>query len=205
MAAEIGGDWFDVVHLPDGRIALVVGDVAGHDIHAASLMGQIRTVTRTLARLELSPVQVLTQLDAMVAEMGAEVGATCVYAAFDPATRRCAIARAGHPPPALVRPSGDVEFLELPACLPLGVGVGSFESVEFDLEPRSVLVLYTDGLIESRQEEIDVGIDRLAQALASGSSGPFGPAYASALINRLVPNPSDDIAVLLARVVEDAA
>ena len=204
-AAEIGGDWFDVVSQPDGRVALIVGDVTGHDIHAASLMGQIRTVTRTLARLDLTPVQVLTQLDTMVTEMGADVSATCVYAAFDPGSRRCVLARAGHPPPALVHPAGDVEFLDLPACLPLGVGGGEFESIEFGLEPGCVLALYTDGLIESRSVGIDVGMADLARALADGPDGaPFGHQYASSLISRLVPDPADDIALLLARITGEA-
>jgi hypothetical protein len=206
VAAEIGGDWFDVVPHPDGCIALIVGDVTGHDIHAATLMGQIRTATRTLSTLDLSPVEVLTRLDAMISDMGVEVGATCVYAAFRPETRHCVIARAGHPPPALVRSArhgGGVEFLDLPACLPLGVGGGEFESVELTLEPGCVLVLYTDGLIESRHASIDVGMENLARALAAARSERFGHRFAAALINRLVPDPADDIALLLARVAED--
>jgi PAS domain S-box-containing protein len=203
-AAEIGGDWFDVVQQPDGRVALIVGDVVGHDIHAASLMGQLRTVTRTLAALDLSPRQVLTRLDAVVADMGVEVGATCVYATLDPNSRHCVIARAGHPPPAVVRPAGTVEFLDLPAGLPLGVGGADFESVEFDLEPGSLLALYTDGLIESRHAAIDTGMGNLAQALLAGNAEPFGPRFASTLISRLVPDPADDIAVLIARTTEDA-
>jgi serine phosphatase RsbU (regulator of sigma subunit) len=199
-AAEIGGDWFDVVHQSNGCIALIVGDVTGHDIHAASLMGQIRTVTRTLATLDLSPVQVLTRLDTMVSDMGTEVGATCIYAAFNPESRHCVMARAGHPLPALVRPTGEVDFLDLPAGLPLGVGGAAFESVRLVLEPGSVLVLYTDGLIETRDAGIDVGMDRLARALADGSAEPFGPRHASTLINRLVADPADDIAVLMARI-----
>jgi PAS domain S-box-containing protein len=201
-ASEIGGDWFDVVPHPDGCVALIIGDVTGHDIHAASLMGQLRTATRTLATLDLSPAEVLTRLDAITTEMSSEVGATCVYVAYNPATRRCVIARAGHPPPALVRPGGGVEFLDLPAGVPLGVGGEPFESVELELERGSVLVLYTDGLIESRDAPIDVGMDELAQALADSLTEPFGSGYASALITRLVPDPSDDIAVLLARITD---
>ena len=201
-ASEIGGDWFDAVPHPDGCIALIIGDVTGHDIHAASLMGQLRTVTRTLATLDLSPAEVLTRLDAITAEMSSDVGATCVYAAFNPETRRCILARAGHPPPALVHPDGSVEFLDLPAGVPLGVGGVAFESVELDLEPGSVLVLYTDGLIESRDAAIDIGMDKLAQALADGIDEPFGSRYASNLISRLVPDPADDIAILLARVTD---
>jgi hypothetical protein len=205
VASEIGGDWFDVVHQANGCIALIVGDVTGHDIHAASLMGQIRTVTRTLATLDLSPVEVLTRLDAMISDMGSEVGATCVYAAFSPDTRRCVIARAGHPPPALAQPTGSVEFLEMPAGLPLGVGGGDFESVAVDLEPGAVLVLYTDGLIESRDSGIDVGMDNLARALTENGIEPFGHRYAASLINRLVPDPADDIALLAARITGHAA
>jgi serine phosphatase RsbU (regulator of sigma subunit) len=148
---------------------------------------------------------VLTRLDAMVSDMGTEVGATCVYAVFDPGTRQCVLARAGHPQPALVRPSGSVGFLDLPAGLPLGVGGAEFESAELSLEPGTVLVLYTDGLIESRDTAIDVGMANLARALADGDVEPFGHRYASALINRLVADPADDIAVLVARVSEDAA
>lgn len=208
-AAEIGGDWFDVLRQPDGRVVLIIGDVTGHDIHAASLMGQLRTVTRTLATLDLSPVEVLARLDAVVADMGDdtgnEVGATCVYVVFDPVTRRCVIARAGHPPPALVRPGAGVEFLDLPAGLPLGVGGAAFGSVELDLGPGCVLVLYTDGLIETPDADIDVGMGRLAQALADRSAEPFAPDFASTLINRLVADPADDIAVLVARIAEHEA
>jgi hypothetical protein len=199
-ASEIGGDWFDVVRQPDGRVVLIVGDVSGHDIHAASLMGQIRTVTRTLATLDLSPVEVLTRLDAMVAEMGSEVGATCVYAAFDPDCRCCVIARAGHPPPVLVGPGGSVEFLEMPPGLPLGVGGGVFESVDLDVQPGSMLVLYTDGLIESREAAIDIGMGDLADALGAATAEPFGSQLAATLITRLVPDPEDDIVVLLGYV-----
>lgn len=218
-AAEIGGDWFDVAHQPDGRIALIIGDVTGHDIRAASLMGQLRTVTRTLATLDLSPTEVLTRLDAIVEEMAGEAGATCNYAVLDSESGRCVIARAGHPPPALVRPDGSVEFPDLPPGLPLGVGAaggvgsagsagsgvdgvggGVFESTELLLEPGSILVLYTDGLIESRETSIDVGMDRLAHALSGGIAESFGFRCVSDLISRLVPDPADDIAVLLARI-----
>jgi serine phosphatase RsbU (regulator of sigma subunit) len=204
-ASEIGGDWFDVVRQPDGRVVLIVGDVAGHDIHAASLMGQIRTVTRTLATLDLSPVEVLTRLDAMVSELGSEVSATCVYAAFDPDCRCCVVARAGHPLPALVGPEGGVEFLDLPPGLPLGVGGGVFESVGVDVRPGSVLVLYTDGLVESRHAAIDVGMGNLAKALAAAHAERFGPQLAATLITRLVPDPEDDIAVLLGRISSASA
>jgi serine phosphatase RsbU (regulator of sigma subunit) len=137
--------------------------------------------------------------------VGTEAGATCVYAVFDPETRRCVIARAGHPPPALLEPAGDVRFLDLPTGLPLGVGGVAFESRELELEPGSVLALYTDGLIESRGSGIDSGMDNLARTLAASSAEPFGPSYASTLINRLVPDPADDVALLLARITDATA
>lgn len=200
MASEIGGDWFDVVHLPEGRVGLIVGDVTGHDIRAASRMGQLRTVTRTLAILGLSPVEVLTRLDSIVSEMGPEAGATCVYVTLHPETRRCVIARAGHPPPARVEPSGSVDFLDMPPGLPLGVGVGVFESVELELTPGTVLVLSTDGLIETRGAGIDTGMCKLARAIAEAHALPFSPTYASSLIKSLVADQEDDIAVLAVRI-----
>jgi len=141
--------------------------------------------------------------------MADEAGATCNYAVLDPESGRCVIARAGHPPPALVRPDGNVEFPDLPPGLPLGArGVSAlsgvsgavFESVELLLEPGSILVLYTDGLIESRNASIDVGMEKLADALSDGAAESFGFHFVSDLISRLVPDPADDIAVLLARI-----
>ncbi len=124
-AAEIGGDWFDVIPLPRGRCALIVGDVTGHDVRAASLMGQLRTATRTLAGLDLGPSDILTRLDQITADLtDEETSATCVYAVHDPATGDWDLARAGHPLPAIVGPGHRTAFLDLPPGLPLGVGVG---------------------------------------------------------------------------------
>ncbi|MER5917104.1 SpoIIE family protein phosphatase [Streptomyces sp. NPDC001982] len=210
MDAGVGGDWFDVIPLSGARVALVVGDVVGHGINAAATMGRLRTAVRTLADMELPPDELLARLDdtfQRLAEDDADApgqtlavaGATCVYAVYDPVTRRCTMARAGHPPPAIVDPQGKVTFPDLPTGTPLGLGLGvPFEAVELELPEGSLLALYTDGLIETRDDDIDVGMHRLGTALAQ-------PARSlEALCTRAtesVPGqaPSDDITLLLAR------
>lgn len=126
----MGGDWFDVIPLSGARVALVVGDVIGHGIHASAAMGRLRTAVHTLAGVDLSPDELLTRLDDLVirldrvetsegaepaASSAGEIGASCLYAAYDMVSRRCTLARAAHPPPAVVRHDGTVEFLDLPA------------------------------------------------------------------------------------------
>jgi PAS domain-containing protein len=199
--AEIGGDWFDVIPLPNGRCALVIGDVTGHDIRAASLMGQVRTATRTLATLDLAPAEILTRLDQITADLaGAETSATCVYAAYDRAAETCDIACAGHPPPALARPGHPAYFPDLPPGLPLGSGLGDarYRAARLPLPPGSTLVLYTDGLVERRGADISTGMTRLAEALQTVAGLPVSEAC-DTLVGTLVPNPADDIAILMAR------
>jgi hypothetical protein len=198
-AAEVGGDWFDVITLGPGRCALIVGDVTGHDMRAASLMGQLRTATRTLAILDLTPSEILTRLDRITADLAdEETSATCVYAVHDTGTGRWDMARAGHPLPAVVRPGRKATFLELPPGTPLGVGGGRYETVRVQLPRRSALVLYTDGLIETRTSDLDAGMARLADAL--DQVGALAPGEAcDSLLATLAPNPADDIAVLMVR------
>ncbi|MFJ2645283.1 SpoIIE family protein phosphatase [Streptomyces sp. NPDC087420] len=176
----VGGDWFDVIRLPRGRTALVVGDVVGHGINAAARMGQFRTVVRTLAEMDLQPHELLSRLDSLVVrltEQDAEddggsgmwsqtMGGTCVYAVYDPVTRICTLARAGHPPPALLHPDGGVTFPELPSGAPIGMGLDAYESLSIELPEGTVIALYTDGLIESRGADLDEGLNRLELALA---------------------------------------
>ena len=202
-AAEVGGDWFDVITLRPGRCALVVGDVTGHDMRAASLMGQLRTATRTLATLDLAPAEILTRLDQIAADLtDEETDATCVYAVHDAGTRGWEMARAGHPPPAVVSPGQDATFLSLPPGVPLGVGGGQYETVRLQLPAESTLVLYTDGLIESRDADLDTGMARLADTLAKIST--LAPAEAcDILLTTLVPIPADDIAVVMARMADN--
>ncbi|MFD5571251.1 SpoIIE family protein phosphatase [Streptomyces cadmiisoli] len=179
MDHGVGGDWFDVIPLSGARVALVVGDVVGHGLHAAATMGTLRTAVRTLADMELPPEEVLAHLDDTVQRLADEedcddpdwapgaAGATCLYAIYDPATRVCTMARAGHLPPAIIDPQGQATFPDLPSGPPLGTGLGDpFEAVELELPEGSLLALYTDGLIETRSGDIEDGMHRLATALA---------------------------------------
>ena len=206
-AAEIGGDWFDVIPLPRGRCALIVGDVTGHDVRAASLMGQLRTATRTLAGLDLGPSDILTRLDQITADLtDEETSATCLYAVYDPATGDWDLARAGHPQPAIVGPGHRTVFLDLPPGLPLGVGVGgtgvggtaSYQTTRLHVSRPSTLVLYTDGLIESPPADMRTGMARLARTLETITHLPLNEGC-DTLLTALAPNPADDIAVLMAR------
>ncbi|MFG2988139.1 SpoIIE family protein phosphatase [Streptomyces sp. NPDC048257] len=207
----VGGDWFDVIPLSGTRVALLVGDVVGHGLHAAATMGRLRTAARNFAELELAPDELLTHLDNLMVRLDREeggdgpdsgstgiVGATCLYAIYDPTSQQCTMARAGHPPPALVRPDGTVSLLDLPAGPPLGLGGLPFESVEFPLAEHSQLVLYTDGLIEDRHRDIDVALDALTRALAHPDRAPEDTCQA--VLDAVAPDhPADDIALLVAR------
>jgi PAS domain S-box-containing protein len=199
-AAEIGGDWFDVIPLDGGRVALVVGDVTGHGIRAAAMMGQLRTTTAALVRLGCPPGQIMSQLSAVVAAHGEEAGATCLHAVYDPSSRQCHLVSAGHLPPVLRRPSGRTELIDLPAGLLLGAGQDRYPAVRRRLPAGSVLALYTDGLIEQPGQDIGTGMSRLARALADGPAHPLDD-LCDSVLTTLAPRPRDDIALLLARTV----
>ncbi|MDX3616883.1 SpoIIE family protein phosphatase [Streptomyces europaeiscabiei] len=255
----VGGDWYDVIPLSGARVALVVGDVVGHGIHAAATMGRLRTAVRTLADIDLPPDELLTHLDDVVIRLAAEaeendaydeagagrgtgtdagpsgapdtdsaeaaafadtgpadataaaatgaagadggggdIGATCLYAVYDPVSRRCTLARAGHVLPAVVTVDGAVDLLDLPPGPPLGLGGLPFETAEVELPEGSLLVLYTDGLIEARDHDVGAGLDRLRDALARPA--PSLEATCDAVLEALLPDrPPDDVALLLAR------
>ncbi|WP_338678111.1 SpoIIE family protein phosphatase [Streptomyces sp. SCSIO 30461] len=205
----VGGDWFDVIPLPGSRVALVVGDVVGHGLHAAATMGRLRTAVHNFSALDLPPDELLGHLDDLVGRIdqdepgGGEgrpsmTGATCVYAVYDPVSRSCSMARAGHPLPALVHPDGTVEFPELPAGPPLGLGGMPFEAAELTLAEGSRLVFYTDGLIEDRSRDIDVGIELLRHALAHADRTP--EETCQDVLDALLPaRAKDDVALLIAR------
>ncbi|MFE9440391.1 SpoIIE family protein phosphatase [Streptomyces sp. NPDC006602] len=213
--AGVGGDWFDVIPLSGARVALVVGDVVGHGIHASATMGRLRIAVRTLADIDLPPDELLTHLDDLVGRLATEaegternaghgettgdVGATCLYAVYDPVSRHCTLARAGHPLPAVVSPDGTVELLDLPAGPPLGLGGLPFESVEIELQQGSLLALYTDGLVESRDDDdLDLGISRLRMALAAPAASL--DVLCDTVLGSVLPKrPTDDVALLLAR------
>lgn len=205
----VGGDWFDVIQLAGSRVALVVGDIVGHGLHAAATMGRLRTAVHNFSMLDLPPDELLAHLDELVSRIdrdqaatgdGAEItGATCLYAVYDPVSRNCELARAGHLPPALVRPDATVDFLDLPAGPPLGVGGLPFETAQVRLPEGSRLVLYTDGLVEDRRHDIDHGLELLRGAL-EGSRDLTPEDTCDAVLDALPPAYStDDIALLVAR------
>ncbi|MGY4983004.1 SpoIIE family protein phosphatase [Streptomyces sp. 900105755] len=211
MDHGVGGDWFDVIELSGARVALVVGDVVGHGINAAATMGRLRTAVRTLADLDLPPDELLAHLDDTVVRLNdddadvsdpvpAVVGATCLYAVYDPVTRRCTMARAGHPPPLIVDAQGKVTVPDLPAGAPLGLGLGlvPFESVELELAEGSVLAFFSDGLVESRDEDIDVGLQCLGAALAQPGAS-LEHLCSRAMQTLPTQAAADDVTLLLAR------
>ncbi|MEU0198959.1 MULTISPECIES: SpoIIE family protein phosphatase [unclassified Streptomyces] len=230
--AGVGGDWFDVIPLSGARVALVVGDVVGHGLHASATMGRLRTAVRTLADIDLPCDELLTHLDDLVArlnteeergtestapadtpgpapfpgppepagypETSADVGATCLYAVYDPVSRHCCFAGAGHPVPALVSPDGTVELVGLPAAPPLGVGGLPYEATEVEIPEGSLLALYTNGLVENRDRDIDTGVRKLREALARPA--PSLDALCDTVLADLLPRrPADDVALLIAR------
>ncbi|NUP31795.1 MAG: serine/threonine-protein phosphatase, partial [Streptomycetaceae bacterium] len=208
--AGVGGDWFDVIPLSGARVALVIGDVAGHGAHAAATMGRLRASVHTLADLDMAPDELLAHLDDLVIRFVDEegtgydgvdttaLGASCLYAVYDPVSRQCSMARAGHPPPAVVLPDGEVTFPDLPAGPPLGLGGLPFESAEFDLPAGSLIVLYTDGLVADRDRDIESGLERLRVALADPGR-PLDDITKSVLDTVPVHPPADDVALLVAR------
>jgi serine phosphatase RsbU (regulator of sigma subunit)/PAS domain-containing protein len=251
----VGGDWFDVIPLSSARVALVVGDVTGHGLHAAATMGRLRTAVRTLADLDLEPDELLVHLDDLVAQLlvesalvadideGTELatavepdetsdfadtagaaagtgagrpgerpdpvsfGGTCLYAVYDPVARTCTVASAGHPPPAVARPDGTADFLPVAPGPPLGVGGLPFESTSVELPTGSVLALYTDGLIERGEGDIDAGMAELLRRLAEVAAGeqPLRAA-GQQLVAGLPPTRlQDDVTLLLARTKAVAA
>ncbi|MFJ4848540.1 MULTISPECIES: SpoIIE family protein phosphatase [unclassified Streptomyces] len=221
----VGGDWFDVIPLSGTRVALVVGDVVGYGIQASATMGRLRTAVRTLADVDMPPDELLTHLDDLVLRLNREehpdgpgehaehaqhadagnIGATCVYAVYDPITRHCTVARAGHPAPVVMRPDGAVEVPEVRAGPPLGLGGLPFESTELDLPDGSMIALFTDGLIGAGRRDrvpeagLAAGAARLAAAIADGPSGSLDDMCDHVMRTLLPDTPADDdVALLLA-------
>lgn len=214
--AEVGGDWYDVIRLSSDRVAIVIGDVMGHGLSEAATMGRLRTAIRTLADLDIPPSELLAHLNDLVSGLGDDFYATCLYAVYDPTTRICTFARAGHPPPAIVAPDGTVTFPDLASAPPLGAATPPFDTVDMGLPDGSILVLYTDGLVAATGLDIDDGRARLAGVLTAAVAPPMpaaagddgGAACAGledlcdALTAALVParrRGSDDAALLVAR------
>ncbi|WP_037787111.1 SpoIIE family protein phosphatase [Streptomyces sp. GBA 94-10 4N24] len=225
-ATEVGGDWFDVIELPGHRTALVIGDVMGRGLRAAVAMGELRTAVRTLALLDLEPAEVLSHLDEIARGLGAPAHgpgsqqstraalqhrdadlsevylATCVYAVYDAVTRRVTFANAGHLPPVIVEPGEPGEpalLLDVPPGLPLGVGGEPFEEVEVEIPEGALLALYTDGLVESRDQTLDAGLSAFRAAL-TGPEMALEDACDHVLSTLDTHHGEDDIALLMARV-----
>ncbi|MFJ6622912.1 SpoIIE family protein phosphatase [Kitasatospora sp. NPDC091335] len=199
VVSEVGGDWFDVVPLSAGRVALIVGDVMGHGIRAAATMGQLRTAARTLITLDLDPARVLYRLDEATAAIGEGQFATCVCVVYDPVERRCTAACAGHLPPVVADTEGRAHLVELPTGTPLGVGGVAFESAEFTLPEEGILTLYTDGLVERRGQDLDEGLQLLCRTVADRRGSL--EQTCDAVLSRLTESTGeDDIAVIMAQV-----
>ncbi|WP_432043502.1 SpoIIE family protein phosphatase [Streptomyces cadmiisoli] len=198
--SEVGGDWYDVIALTDDRTALVVGDVMGNGIDAAATMGRLRTATCAYADLDLEPGAVLQHLDKITCDLEHYI-VTCLYAVYDPRTRRCRIANAGHMPPALVRAGRSPALLDLPPAAPLGVGGVPFETTTVEFGPGDLLVLYTDGLVETRHHPID---DRLNVLLGylDEPRRPLEETCDLLLYGLRHPDDHDDVALLVARAVQ---
>jgi serine phosphatase RsbU (regulator of sigma subunit) len=199
----VGGDWHDIVPLPGGRAALIVGDAMGHGPEAAAVMVQLRTAAHTLADLDLPAELMLSKLDAMAAGLaGTPFAATCVYAVIDPSSRSCVIAQAGHQPPVIVLADGTTQVLNLPPGLPLGLGEERFEATRVDLPPGAVLALYTDGLVEGRTRTLDAGLATLRDSLVAALAGPSASLRAACQKVTELPNEDveDDLTLVLARI-----
>ncbi|AVH94295.1 phosphatase [Streptomyces sp. WAC00288] len=204
--AGVGGDWYDVIPLSGARVALVVGDVVGRGLRAAATMGRLRTAVRAFADIDLMPDELLTHLDDVVIRMQreespdeGETSATCLYAIYDPVSRRCSLASAGHVPPTVVTPSEISDALpEVPIGPPLGLGGLPFETAEFELPEDSLLVLHTDGLIAGRTRDVDRGLATLHDILTSAPDSL--EEICDRLLAALLPGrPADDVALLVAR------
>ncbi|GAA1914120.1 SpoIIE family protein phosphatase [Streptantibioticus ferralitis] len=197
--SEVGGDWYDVAALSPDKAAIAIGDVMGHGIPAAAVMGQMRSTLRALVRLDLPPDQLLHHLDQAMQDLDSPILATCLYGVCDAAANRCWLARAGHPPPALITPDGTARLIDLPPGAPLGIGGITYTTTEIPVTPGTVLVLYTDGLVEARGYDLDERLEELTRLLTG--IHPSLDQLADTLINRLAPTPAqDDIAILIARV-----
>lgn len=198
----VGGDWYDVIPLSAGRVALVIGDVMGHGLSEAATMGRLRTAVRTLADLELPPDEVMGHLNDIVGDLGNDLYVTCLYSVYDPTNQICSFTLAGHPPPAIGRPDGKVYFPDIAPDPPLGIAKPPLNTVELHIPDGSLLAFYTDGLVESIDRDIDAGMAQLALILKAGHNDDLDQ-LCDTLTARLLQDrqpTADDAALLVARV-----
>lgn len=207
-ARGVGGDWYDVMALPGGRTALMVGDVMGHGLPAAATMGRLRAVGRTLMTLDTAPERILARLDLATRDLEDEQVATCLCAVYDPADGSFTFASAGHLPPLMLDVRGGAAFLDVPIGAPLGAGVIPYDPLRVTAPEGSHLALYTDGLVKNRTDDVDVQLDRLrtkAMALGPGrleegellaeAPNAFRIDEAVLLVAATTPEPGDDLKV----------
>ncbi|WP_328903516.1 SpoIIE family protein phosphatase [Streptomyces sp. NBC_00441] len=198
---RIGGDWFDSVKLPGSRTALVVGDVMGHGLNSAAMMGQLRTAVLTMATMEMPPAQLLRHLDDLAQRLGEQYLATCLYAVYDPIAGELQIANAGHIPPVLVRAEdGRAELLDLPTGAPIGVGGVAFETATVRVRPGDRLVLCTDGLVEVRGQDIGAGLAALCASAAHPAASMDDACDTIIRALNTGDGRKDDVALLMARL-----
>jgi PAS domain S-box-containing protein len=198
---DVGGDWYDAFVTPDGAIVMVVGDVAGHGINAASLMGRMRNALRAYAFEDSDPASILLRLHKLMRAQEEDSMVTAFVARHDPATHRMSWSRAGHPPPLLVTPGGQARFLDDVNGAPLGTMAREYRTAHAQLDPGALMVCYTDGLVERRDCVLDEGLAWLAAQVMEHSTEPI-----DALCNKLVdepfvPHPApDDMCIVAMRV-----
>jgi serine phosphatase RsbU (regulator of sigma subunit)/anti-sigma regulatory factor (Ser/Thr protein kinase) len=198
---RVGGDWFDTIKLPGSRTALVVGDVMGHGLNSAAMMGQLRTAVQTMATMETPPTQLLRNLDDLARRLGENYLATCLYAVYDPILGELQISNAGHIPPVLVHAEdGRSELLDLPTGAPIGVGGVPFETAVVRVSPGDRLVLCTDGLVEVRGADIGDGLAALCESAAHPAASMDDACDTIIRALNTHGGRKDDVALLMARL-----
>lgn len=205
VGINVGGDWYDVIGLPEGRVGIAVGDVLGRGASAAAVMGQVRTAFRAYALGGGPPETVVERLDHLIQAMELDHFSTMIYAVLDPLSGHMSMVRAGHPPPLLLEPGGQTRFLEGGLRVPLGVAADAGgETLAESLGPGSTLVFYTDGLVET-EEGLEKGLARLNRLLETlGPASPDLSALCDGLLGRMTePSPEDDVALLLVRLASE--
>nr|WP_308801088.1 SpoIIE family protein phosphatase [Streptomyces polyasparticus] len=193
----VGGDWYDTVALDDGRGLLAIGDVMGHGVEAAVAMSHYRSMLRALAQTGLPPHEILRHADRMVADSGFDRVATCLLVLADLRNRTASYASAGHLPPVWFSPQGRASLVPVPVGPPLGTGLGRYPHTTTECLDDGILLLYTDGLIERRDEDIDASLKRLTD-LGPDTTGPLNT-FLDQTLSALAPEGTDDIALLAAR------
>jgi serine phosphatase RsbU (regulator of sigma subunit) len=202
MPSLVGGDWYDAFCLPDGSLAVATGDVVGHDLEAAATMGQVRNALRAYAFSDDSPAEVLARLNRLITGLGDTGLATALFGRIDPAQRAFRWSCGGHPPPLLIGAAG-VRLLSCPAGVMLGaVPAARYADAQAAVEPDDLLVLYTDGLIERRDRDLDEGFAALARA-AGDLHGRTAETVCATLMDRLLPDQEheDDVCLLVLRIL----